>query len=39
MHASSHYDRLRWALNRLRAMSPAELSFRVGRKVQSAAER
>jgi hypothetical protein len=39
MHASSHYDRLRWALNRLRAMSPAELGFRVGRKVQSAAER
>ena len=39
MHASSHYERLRWALNRLRAMSPAEVSFRVGRKVQSAAER
>ncbi len=39
MHASSQYDRLRWAINRLRAMSPAEVSFRVGRKVQSAAER
>jgi hypothetical protein len=39
MHASSHYERLRWALNRLRAMSPAEVGFRVGRKVQSAAER
>lgn len=39
MHAPNHYDRLRWALNRLRAMSPAEVTFRVGRKVQSAAER
>ena len=39
MHASSPYARLRWALNRLRAMSPAEVGFRVGRKVRSAAER
>ena len=30
---------LRWTLNRLRAMSPAELGFRVGRKVQGTVER
>jgi hypothetical protein len=31
--------RLRWALNRLRAMSAAEVGFRVSRKVQGTAER
>src|SRR5690349_251519 len=31
--------RLRWALNRLRAMSAAEIGFRVSRKIQGTAER
>jgi hypothetical protein len=30
---------VRWAISRLRSMSPAEVGFRVGRKVQGTAER
>ncbi len=39
MSALNPYTHLRWTLNRLRAMSPAELGFRVRRKVQGTVER
>src|SRR5215831_16099772 len=39
MSGSNPYSHLRWTLNRLRAMSPAEVGFRVRRKVQGTAER
>jgi Heparinase II/III-like protein/Heparinase II/III N-terminus len=32
-------SRLHWTLSRLRAMSPSEVGFRVGRKIQGTAER
>ncbi len=32
-------SRLQWTLSRLRAMSPSELGFRVGRKIQGTVER
>ena len=31
--------RIHWTLSRLRAMSPSEVGFRVGRKIQGTAER
>ena len=32
-------SRIHWTLSRLRAMSPSEVGFRVGRKIQGTAER
>jgi Heparinase II/III-like protein/Heparinase II/III N-terminus len=39
MLTSGRHSRLQWTLSRLKAMSPSEMGFRVGRKIQGTVER